>query len=188
MDAPADALVRTLRQLIIALPGKTGFGATAVLTNSCGGGAPRGRLQQVLDIAEDFSQVKLVTWDQTRKVKELAVNPNVTLFWTNPIGDMGWVSATGKASLEAVQLVDKAGQPYGGLNIVVAVERLEALNYEPSIMADANGEGWIPQVITRESGTWRVVELQEYGYDPEIASPVRTEQGVPPGASSTTPS
>jgi len=175
----ADALVGSLRQLITALPGKTGFGAAAVLTNACGGGAPRGRLQQVLGIAEDFSSVNLVTWDRTRKVKDLEADPNITLFWTNPTGPMGWISASGRATLENVELTDKAGQPYGGMNIVVEVQRLEALNYEPSIMADVNGEGWIPQAVVREGDRWRIALLEEYGYNAEVASPVRTEPGMP---------
>jgi len=172
-------LVDTLRQLVTQLPGKTGFGVAAVLTNGCGDGAPRGRLQQVLNINEDFSSVKLLTWDMTRKVKELEADSNVTLFWTNAAGPMGWVSASGRATLEKVEVTDKAGQPYGGVNIVVEVQRLEALNYEPSIMADVNGEGWIPKVAVREGGCWRILPLTEYGYDAEVPSPVRTEPGVP---------
>ena len=158
-SAAAQELVVSLRQLITTLPGATGFGAAAVLSNAVGGGAPRGRLQQVLGIEDDFSSVRLVTWDQTRKVKEFAADPSVTLFWTNPHGAMGYISASGTVELTSVELKDKAGQPYGGVEIVVTVEQLECLNYDPSIMADVNGEGWIPRVLVRRVRYGRLVEF-----------------------------
>ena len=33
--------------------------------------------------------------------------------------------------------------------VVVTIDRLECLNYSPAIMADPNGEGWIPVALVR---------------------------------------
>lgn len=114
MAQGADALVASIRSLVISLPGATGIGAACVFTNNASacGGAPRGRVQQVLALADDFTTAKLMTWDKTRKVTELAADSSITLFWHNTDGDMGWVSASGTAAMEDVaQLTDKAGDP-----------------------------------------------------------------------------
>jgi hypothetical protein len=195
-DAPA--LVASIRSLVTSLPGATGIGAAAVFTNghgaaACGARPPRGRVQQVLELASDFSTAKLVTWDRTRKVNELAADPSITLFWHNTGGDMGWVSASGTAQLEDATLTDKAGKSYGGVHLVVTIDRLECLNYSPEIMADPNGEGWIPVALVRTPSpgpadsddshsrhTWRVQKLEDYGYDSSLASPVRSTKGVVP--------
>ena len=183
----ADALVASIRALVGSLPGATGIGAAAVFTNSTPGGAPRGRVQQVLALADDFTTAKLTTWDRTRKVAELAADPSVTLFWHNTGGDMGWVSASGTAAMEDVsEMTDKAGSPYGGVNFVVSIDRLECLNYSPEIMADTNREGWIPVALARDASSadaaWRLQALEDYGYDSAVASPVRSAKGVAPAA------
>ena len=79
---------------------------------------------------------------------------------------MGWVSASGTAALEATQMTDKAGQPYDAYSITVDINRLEALNYDPSVMADVNDEGWITQVAVREAEGWRLAPLEEYDCEP----------------------
>lgn len=172
MSAACEVL-RSCRSLIKTIPGSTGFGVAALATNSTEAGAPRLRLHQVLDVAEDFSRIKVMTWGKTRKVAEIKANPQVTVFWQSQQGKMGWVSASGPAEVEPQTFKDKTEQPYEGFVITVCPRQLEVLNYEPLLMADTNHQGWIPLVLQREErGTWKLLERAEYGYDPSEASPV----------------
>ncbi|CAD7943679.1 unnamed protein product [Amoebophrya sp. A25] len=138
---------RAVHAMIAKIPYRDDNGAGGVhpasLITVDADGFPSSRIVVPRQVAPDFSEIRLNTRAESRKVAEVRANPRVSVSWEDQRGAGGWAVAKGQAE---VIPIDK-GQP-ARVDIVVKCHRLEAMSYNERVMAD-DQEGWKPTILER---------------------------------------
>ena len=119
-------------------------------------GFPSSRVLVPRFVAPDLSQIRLSTLRHTRKVSEIReVSANCSLAWEDRRGRGGWVVAKGRGKV--IETVEDSSDR---VEILINVERIEAMDYPEGVMSDA--EGYIPVIMEKDpAGIWKEVEGYE---------------------------
>jgi hypothetical protein len=108
-------------------------------------GFPSSRVVAPTSIADDLATFTINTREDTRKVREIRANPNVSLVWTSQPGRGGWLTLKGTATVGAVN-------KQGRLDLSIRIVRVEAMSYnQPHLQTDENGT---PVILEMRDGAW----------------------------------